>query len=121
MKQVAIYTAKVNDEVLTNTITLGVGKKGGFNVKSSIKRGRGKGAPKATTGGRGSFDKSEDAVEYFNSLKTQCEDGGWTRTARTSKNAFTTVPTVAELVKNAPWASQPNVPRLVKEKVKKTA
>lgn len=88
-KSIAKFTSA--DKSQTLTIVAAQGKKG-FNVKASVKTGSGKGAPKAVTGGRGSFDTADKAGAAFNKLKAEAVKVGWTEVKISAKNAFTSIP-----------------------------
>lgn len=79
------------DKSQTLTIVAAQGKSA-INVKASVKTGKGKGAPKAVTGGRGSFQTLDESVAHFDMLNEQAVKAGWTRIQRTNRNAFTTIP-----------------------------
>lgn len=83
-KKIAKFTA--DNQTLTIVAAQG---KSGINVKASVKTGKGKGQPKAVTGGREKFDNEVDAVKAFDKLVRVAVSKGWTSVARTVKNAFT--------------------------------
>lgn len=88
-KLVSVFRDATTDQMLTIVAQHG---KSAFNVKASVKTGKGKGSPKAVPGCRHSVQTQEEAQEIYSSLVDQAEKAGWTRVPRTSRNAFQEIP-----------------------------
>lgn len=86
---VSVFRDEKADQSLTIVAQHG---KSAFNVKASVKTGKGKGSPKAVPGCRHSVQTQEEAQEIYKSLVEQAEKAGWTRVPRTSRNAFQEIP-----------------------------
>lgn len=75
----------------TLTIVAAQGKTG-FNVKASVKNGKGKGTPKAITGARAKFTNAVEAEKAVKKLTEEAVSQGWAVKPVTSRNAFTSIP-----------------------------
>lgn len=94
-KSTVINVAKFGspDRSQALTITMAKGSSGQYNVKSTLKEGRGKGSPKAITGTRLSVPSEQEAKDYFDRLVADAERKGWIKGASSSsRNAFTEIP-----------------------------
>ncbi len=89
MKQTARFTSPDLSE--TMTIVAAAGKKG-YNVKASIKRGKGKGAPKAKTGCRATFKTEKEANSTFSKLTKEALARGWKEQEVSTRSAFSAIP-----------------------------
>lgn len=88
-KLISVFRDQKTDQTLT--IVAQRGKKA-FNVKASVKTGKGKGTPKAVPGCRHSVQSEGEAHDIYTSLVDQAKRENWTPVSRTSRNAFTEIP-----------------------------
>lgn len=83
----AVFTCA--DQTLTLVATEG---KKGFNVKASMKTGKGKGQPKAITGCRETFKTLAEATAALTKLGEEALKRGWTAVTITKRNSFDAIP-----------------------------
>lgn len=102
------------DKTQTLTIVAARGKSA-YNVKASVKTGKGKGSAKAVTGCRASFAESTDAEELFQKLVEDAKSTGWVKVDKRVRNAFTEIPKPGEELKAAPVEIENDVNVAVEE------
>ena len=91
----------------TETMTIiGAQGKRGWNVKVSIKKGKGKGQPKAKTGCRETFKTEKEAKSAFDKLVKESKARGWKELEVSTRSAFSAIP---EPSKSAKAAATPTV------------